>query len=129
MSKKAKPPKPPEKWEYKGTNQKFARLHCTMLTDNGFLELKPRVRMLYVYMKLQYKGDANKNAPNGDKAQFLFPWHLANKTYKLYTNQNTFREDIAELIRQGFIECVENKRNLRKPNVYKFSDKWKSKPG
>lgn len=125
MSKKQKT-KPPESWEYKEPNQKFARLYCTMLTDKRFLELKPRVRMLYVYMKLQYKGDANKNAPNGDKAQFVFPQHLAFNVYQLYTNQTQFRNDIKELINKGFIECVENKKNLRQPNVYKFSNKWKN---
>lgn len=122
MSKKAKPP---EKWEYDGVNQRFARIYTTMLYKDGFKKLKPRTRMLYVYMKERYKGDANKNAPNGDKAQFLFPWHLANKTAELYTNKSTFYSDIQALIDSGFIECVENNKNLRKSNVYKFSDKWK----
>ena len=117
---------PPERFENIGKNEKFVRLFVGQLESEAFKKLKGRQRALYLYMKAQYSGKETKNNPNGDKLQFYFNWHLASETYKLYTNQKTFYDDIKALINYGFIECVENNRNLRKKSVYAFSDKWKN---
>lgn len=114
---------PPEKWENQGQNERFIRLHIGLLESDAYLSLKPRQMVLYSYMKLQYKGKENKNRP---KEQFEFSWSKANKIYKLYTNKNYFYDDINALITSGFIDCIENNKNLRKSNVYAFSDRWKS---
>ena len=73
-------------------------------------------------MKSQYKGSASKDNPK----EFCFNWGLASKSFKLYGNRETFYKDIKVLIDTGFIDCVENNRNLRQKNVYRFSDRWKS---
>lgn len=116
---------PPEKWENNGSSQKFTRIYNNMLESAAMKHLNGRQRALYLYMKAQYKGKETKNNPNGKQEQFNFNWHLANKKYSLYTNEKTFYNDIKVLIEYGFIECIENNRNLRRKNVYAFSDKWK----
>jgi len=114
---------PPEKWENQGYNERFIRLHIGLLESDAFLSLNARQKILYSYMKLQYKGKENKNRP---KEQFEFSWSMANKIYKLYTNKKQFYDDVTILINTGFINCIENNKNLRTKNVYAFSDRWKN---
>ena len=121
----AKKKQQPEQWENIGKNNRFVRLYVEQLESNAMKELNGRQRALYLYMKMQYRGKETKNNPNGKKEQFYFNWKLANEKYALYTSSNTFRKDIKVLIQYGFIECIENNKNLCKKNVYAFSDKWK----
>jgi len=116
---------PPEKWESIGKNNRFVRLFIEQLESPAAKKLNGRQRALYLYMKIEYRGNETKNNPNGKKEQFCFNWQLAHSKYELYTNQKTFYNDIKVLIEYGFIECVENNKNLRQKNVYAFSDKWK----
>lgn len=115
---------PPEKWENIGSSQKHTRIFNSMLESNAIKHLNGRQITLYLYMKKQYRGKETKNNPNGKQEQFYFNWHLANSKYKLYSNQETFYKDIKVLIKYGFIDCIENNRNLRQKNVYAFSDRW-----
>lgn len=117
---------PPERFENEGKNNKFVRIFVGQLESKAFKKLNGRQRALYLYMKAQYSGKETKNNPNGEKLQFYFNWQLANEKYNLYSRQETFYKDIKALINYGFIECIENNRNLRKKSVYAFSDKWKN---
>ncbi len=76
-------------------------------------------------MKAQFKGADAKNNPNGKKEQFTFPWSKANKEYRLYTREKTFYDDMKVLSEHGLIDLIENNKNLRQPNVYAFSSRWK----
>lgn len=116
---------PPEPFENMGQNNKFVRLFIGQIDSEAFKKLNPRQRTLYLYMKAQYRGKETKNNPNGKKDQFYFNWRLANTQYRLYTNMSTFYNDIKVLEEYGFIVCVERNWNLRKKNVYAFSDQWK----
>ena len=117
------------KWEStKAGAEHFTRIHDSLLISKAFTGLNARQRVLYIYMKSQYKGEkVTKDTPNGNKDQFRFNWAFQQEKYKLYTNKETFYKDIKALEESGFIICAENNRNLRKCNVYQFSDEWKKK--
>ena len=100
-----------------------ANLYLSMLISPAWLALTTRQRQLYLYMKLQYYAVADKHHPNGDKSQFCFNWGLA-RNYKLYTNQKSFRDDIAALIEKGFIKCIQSGYNTKEKSIYQYSDKW-----
>jgi len=55
------------------------------------------------------------------KQRFQFPY----SRYKNLMTKQTFQRVKQELIDKGFIEVVAHNGNLRKPNEYKFSDRWK----
>ena len=38
----------------------------------------------------------------------------------------TFLKAKQELIDKGFIDVVQNNKNLRRANIYAFSDRWKT---
>ena len=128
MSTKTKSKKPkfvPQPWESAGrSNNRFTPLYHSQTFHDSYLSLNGRQRSLYYYMKTQFKG-------NPDRIVFTFPWNLADKnsknsnSCKLYTGKKTFYDDIKVLIDKGFIDCVENNKNLRKSNKYKFSERWK----
>ena len=57
----------------------------------------------------------------GGTVEFIFP---ASK-YEQITTKPTFQSAKKELIAKGFIIEVQNNSNLRKPNIFRFSDEWK----
>ena len=57
----------------------------------------------------------------GGNMEFIFP----NSVIEKITTPPTFRAARKELIEKGFIELVQNNANLRKPNLYRFTDRWK----
>ena len=87
-----------------------ANLYHSMLLHSAFQSLTSRQKALYLCMKDQYY--CCKNHPNSDRLQFYFNWALANKVYKIYTNKNTFYNDIKVLVEKGFIKIIENNKNL-----------------
>lgn len=58
----------------------------------------------------------------GDKKQFTFP---KSKAIKIFS-YNTFQVAKDELIENGLIKEIQNNKNLRKPNIYEFSEDWKN---
>lgn len=118
--------KPPEAWESIGKNNKFVRLFYEQLYSNAAKKLTPRQRALYLYMKAQYSGKHTGKSPDGKSNHFCFSWRQAHEETALYGSKQTFYADIKALEVIGFIECVENNKNLRKKNIYAYSDKWKS---
>ncbi|MGF6990063.1 hypothetical protein M2150_001306 [Lachnospiraceae bacterium PM6-15] len=99
-----------------------ANLYATMLQSEAFKSLSHRQVRLYLYMKAQYYGAL---AVEGSQDCFYFNRAMwSEKGYGLYTNQNSFYEDVKALISKGFIEIGESGRFTRKKNIYKYSDKW-----
>ncbi len=74
-------------------------------------ELKPLTYKIYDYMCKECSG----------RRDFIFPY----SAYKDIASKEGFQKARAELIEKGFIEIVQNNANLRKPNLYRFSEKWK----
>lgn len=61
---------------------------------------------------------------SGGCQEFEFP----HSRFKQLASKQGFLNARTELIKKGFIEIVHNNSNLRLPNVYKFSEKWKTIP-
>ena len=113
----------PAAFETIGGNNLSAAIYATMIQSAAWERLTNNARVLYLYMKLQYYGA--KPIKEHPQTDFYFNAALATKTYRLYTNLAQFRKDRQQLIDLGFIEIVENRKNMRKKNIYRFSDKWK----
>lgn len=96
----------------------------SMLKSPAWMSLKPRAKVLYLYMKAQYYGVKEKNKPEQNPLYFVFNQAMWKTTYKLYTNNKSFYEDRDQLIEKGFIEIIETGKLTRTKNIYKFSDKW-----
>ena len=117
MSKKNKFIIPP--WANFGKKQKFATIYIGMLVSPAYKSLSHRQRDLYTHMLFQYNGKVNT---------FEFNWAKASKVFELYTNKQSFYDDINELIRSGFIVCVECGSATRTKSIYAFSENWKLYP-
>lgn len=113
MSKYKKTPFAPwETTKENGIEERFIRMGNSMLLHTSVRELSHTAFRVYTYMKLESAG----------KPEFTFP-----KTkWKGYISPNGFQKAKEQLCLSGFIEEVQNNANLRKPNVYRFSSKWKN---
>lgn len=126
----------PEKYEtIDGKNKNVsAVVFATMLQHPNFQELTNKQKVLYLYMKLQkygggtarydYKQETGIELSND---YFMFNWAMANKVYKLYTNNDRFYDDVEALVQAGFIEVPERNTHRFKKNLYRFSDNWTKK--
>ena len=74
--------------------------------------LSPSAFKIYCYMRLESAGNRS----------FKFP----HAKYRSYMSKPTFLKAKKELIDKGFIDVVQNNKNLRKANIYAFSDRWKT---
>ena len=59
---------------------------------------------------------------SGGKRSFTFPY----AKYRSYMTKPTFQRVKQELIDKGFVDVIQNNKNLRKSNIYAFSDRWKT---
>ena len=119
---KAYVPKSFESIEGAPGSRVFASIYIPMMQSKAWANLKNGARVLYLYMKAQYRGQ--KNLADHPEIDFEFSQGLAKNVYHLYTNMEQFRKDRDSLIENGFIEVVENGRFTRTRNIYRFSDKW-----
>lgn len=113
MARTKKTPFPP--WQTKkpdGIEKRYVRLGNSLLLDANCMALSGNAFRLYVYSLLEAEG----------KIEFEMPHR---KYIKLMTKP-TFIKSRDELIEKGFIEVAQNNANLRKANVYRFSDQWKA---
>lgn len=109
-----------------------ANIYESMLMSPAFMDLSPRQRLLYVYMKAQYYGKRKpgKDYPDAPGLQgddlFYFPMSTAEK-YGIYSRMNHMRfyGDIKSLETHGFIKTVASGRITRKKTIYQFSGDWK----
>lgn len=90
---------------------RFLQIGNSLLLSKEFQKLLPGSRMLYECMAME----------SGGKRNFVFPLKAAKK-YGF--SESSFRRYLNELIDSGFIDCQSN-WNLREPNDYRFSLRWK----
>lgn len=112
MAKVKKTPFPP--WQTKkpdGIENRYIRLGNSLLCDNVFKSLGDKSKVIYIYMLLESSG----------KKEFTFPY----SKFKNICSKPSFQDVKDELIKKGFISEKQNNKNLRKANIYEFSDIWK----
>ncbi len=123
----------PKSFESSGkSNDTSANLYESMLLSAAFMDLTPKQRLLYVYMKAQYYGKRKpgKDNPNIENLQgddlFYFPRTLAEK-YNLYTRSNNrqFYNDIKAIEEHGFIKTISSGKATKTKSIYKFVGAWK----
>lgn len=112
MSRSKKTPFPP--WlscNPDGNEKRYIRLGNTQLSHPATLSLSDKAFVIYIRMLLEA----------GGQREFVFP----RTKYNGIAGHSTFKKVKDELIEKGFIREVQNNANLRKPNVYEFSEEWK----
>lgn len=109
-------------------NKPFTTISEKQATSPAFRRLSGDAVKLLVDLKLSRKyytgtdkSGANR-AINGDCLCFYWNRELAKS--KGYNNPNKTLEHMRELVRNGFIEAVENNKNLQKKSVFRFSCNW-----
>lgn len=95
-----------------GIEARYIRLSNSQLSCRSMQKLPLSAFKLYVYMLLE----------SGGHPTFEFP-HA--KASKILSNDG-FRKALSALIEAGFVEIEQANANLRKPNIYRFSDRWKT---
>lgn len=102
-------------WETRnadGIEKRYIRLGVTQMSAEVMRRLSPAAVKIYIYMKLE----------SGGRKEFTFP----HTKYSSYMSKPTFFRVVKELEEQGFIDIIQRNRNLRKSNVYAFSERWKT---
>lgn len=112
MARKKKTPFAP--WETRtsdGIEKRYIRLGNTLLYSSAFLQLSAKAKETYIYMRIESAG----------KREFTMP----HSKYIQFSKKDSFLRARDELEKAGFIETLQHNANLRKPNVYCFSERWK----
>lgn len=122
----------PKSFESSGrSGDTSANIYESMLLSPAFMDLTPKQRLLYVYMKAQYYGKKKpgKVHPEVKSLQredlFYFPLSIAEK-YKLYTraNKRQFYNDIKVIESHGFIKTVSSGKSTKSRSIYQFVNDW-----
>ena len=90
----------------------FAMMGQSLFLSPRFQKLSYSARSLYACLVLECRGYRDFKFPQAKMIQYGFP-------------PRTARRAIAELIKAGFIEKTLSGKNLRKPNHYSFSLRWR----
>ena len=94
-----------------GIEERYIRLGNSQLLHPAMLDLSDKARTIYIYMLLE----------SGGKREFTFP----RSKYSKIAGHTVFQNAKDELLQKGFIRVKQNNANLRKANIYEFSDGWK----
>ena len=94
-----------------GVEQRYIRLGNSQLMHPAMLQLSDKAQIIYIHMLLE----------SGGKKEFTFP----RSKYKLIAGNTVFQNVKEELIQHGFIRVKQNNANLRKANIYEFTNDWK----
>ena len=108
---KKTPFSPWETTKINGIELRYLRMGNSQMLHPAIRNLTSMAFRVYVYMKLE----------SGGHREFKFP----HSKYKSFISSGGFQKALAELCATGLIEIVESNANLRKPNVYRFSEGWK----
>lgn len=106
---------PFEKWETKsadGIEKRYFRMGATLMASEPLRTLSPSAFKVLCFMKIESAG----------KRSFTY----SNVKYRSFMSKPTFFKAIKELEEHGFIDVIQHNRNLRKANVYAFSERWKT---
>ena len=109
------------------SNDISSNLYFSMLTHPAYKDLSPKQQQLYTYCKLQYYAQSGRRAVDqADNSKFYFNRSLWQDIYCLYSksNQSSFYKDMAKLIENGFIKCIESGKTTRTKSIYQFSNMW-----
>ncbi|MBQ8799573.1 MAG: hypothetical protein IJZ55_08425 [Lachnospiraceae bacterium] len=105
---------PFEPWETKhadGFEKRYFRLGASIMASEPMRSLSANAFRVYCHMRIESAG----------KRSFIFPYCK----YKSFMTRPTFFKALKELETYGFIDTIQHNRNLRKSNIYSFSDRWK----
>jgi hypothetical protein len=116
----------PRTWETKEGKKLSSVLYASMLESPAYMDLSDKATRVYTYMKLQFFGVKQDDKPSGNDNQFVFNKAMYTQTYKLCSNWEQFALVSHELVKNGFIEEVENGHTTRTKNVYRYSNKWQT---
>lgn len=94
-----------------GYEQRYTRLGNSQMLHPALQNLNHLAYRIYTYMLLE----------SGGKPEFEFPY----SRYKKFASKDGFQKALIELAEAGLIEIVAKNANLRKPNRYRFSTRWK----
>lgn len=105
-------PFPPWITRYKnGVEKRYIRLGNSLMLDEAVTSLNHLAYRIYTYMLLE----------SGGQPIFEFPY----SKYKKFASKDGFQKALDELCAAGLLEVAEKNANLRKPNKYRFSIRWK----
>ena len=93
----------------------YIQADASLFQSEAFTKLNPSARITYLCMAIEAKG----------RSAFTFTHGICGK-YGL--SNSGFDKSLKELQSSGFIRCIQNNANLRKPNLYEFSYSWKTNP-
>ena len=94
-----------------GIEERYIRLGNSQMLHPATMGLSDKAARIYNYMLLEAGGNR----------EFTFP----RSKYIRISSISAFKNAKDELISKGFIKEKQNNKNLRKPNIYEFSDAWK----
>lgn len=106
---------PFQPWEGKtdnGIEKRYFRLGASIMASEAMLSLSSSAFRVYCHMRIE----------SGGKRSFKFPY----SKYKIFMARPTFVKARDELVEKGFIDVIQNNKNLRKANIYAFSERWKN---
>lgn len=104
--------KPWETTKADGIEKRYIRLGNTLLCSAAARGLSSSAFKVLTYMKIESAG----------KKYFQFPCHK----YIDFMTKPTFQKALTELEKVGFIDVLSRNKNLRIPNEYAFSSRWKT---
>lgn len=131
-----KKPYVPKPFESTGlSSDTSANIYMSMLTSYAWQKLTKNQQVLYLYCKAQYYAQKDKDKQKPKIAQLSAEefrrCFTMNKSkwcnlYHLYNNgnQGSFAKDMRALVKWGFVELVEEGKNISSCNIYMLSDKW-----
>lgn len=95
-----------------GIEERYIRLGNSQMLHPATMGLSDKAARIYNYMLLEA----------GGKREFTFP----RSKYSKLAGNDVFQRAKDELIEKGFIKVKQNNANLRKANIYEFSEAWKT---
>lgn len=112
MARRKPTPFPPWQTEKPdGIEKRYIRLGNSQMLHPAMLSLSDKAFRIYVQMLLEA----------GGTKEFEFP----RSKYRKIAGNTVFQNAKQELISKGFIRVKQCNANLRKPNIYEFSEDWK----
>lgn len=97
-----------------GAEKRYARLACSMMQSPAVQGLSHTAYRLFIEMMMN--------------ASWKPEFNFSRSTYRKFIANSTFDRAIHELEKAGIIRIVEHNKNLRKSNLYGWSNAWKPVP-